>query len=66
VAMLTTTSFESLARMQMRALGAEVPLVVVEHPIGGIGPDAVELRGAAAAEQGATWFEAALKRSNGG
>jgi hypothetical protein len=64
--MLTTTSFQSLARMQMRALRTEVPLVIVEHPIGGIGPSAVELRGAAAAEQGIEWFEAARARTQRG
>ena len=55
--MLTTTSFESLARMQMRALGGDVPLVIVEHPIGGIGAEALEMRCMAAAEQGVAWLE---------
>jgi hypothetical protein len=64
--MLTTTSFQSLARMQMRALGADVPLVIVEHPIGGIGAPALEMRGAAAAEQGIEWFEAARARTRSG
>jgi hypothetical protein len=56
--MLTTRSFERLARMQMRALGdEELRLIIVEHPIGGIDAAALEARCADAAAQAADWFE---------
>jgi hypothetical protein len=62
VVLLTTTSFEKLARMQMRALGDEdLPLVVVEHPIGGIAGPALDARTGIAAEQGLAWFESLLQ-----
>jgi hypothetical protein len=64
--MLTTTSFEKLARMQMRALGGEVPLVIVEHPIGGIDKSALETRFMAAAEQGVEWLQAARAQHRDG
>jgi hypothetical protein len=55
--MLTTTSFEPLARMQMRALGDEsLDLVIVRHPIGGVAPKELEERCAEAVEQGLGWF----------
>jgi len=39
VAMLASTSFVGLAKMQARALGADMlDLIVVTHPIGGITP----------------------------
>ncbi len=64
--MLTTTSFEKLARMQMRALSGDVPLVIVEHPIGGIDASSLEMRCTAAAEQGVEWLKAARARHRDG
>jgi hypothetical protein len=62
VILLTTTSFEQLARMQMRALGDEdLSLAVVEHPIGGITGPALAARSATAAELGLAWFESLLE-----
>jgi hypothetical protein len=66
VAMLTTTSFESLARMQMRALGDEaLDLIVVDHPIGGINQAALEQRCAQAVPQAFEWFEPEAGRRPG-
>jgi hypothetical protein len=57
VAMLTTTSFEALARMQMRALGDdELDLIVVAHPIGGINRATLEQRYEEAVPQALDWF----------
>lgn len=62
VALLTTTSFEALARMQMRALGDEgLDLLVVTHPLGGIGAEALAARSAEAVEQGTAWFGRAIR-----
>jgi hypothetical protein len=62
--MLTTTSFESLARMQMRALGDEsLDLLIVSHPIGGIVPAVLEARCAEAVEQGLSWFRRVAKEA---
>jgi hypothetical protein len=56
--MLTTRSFERLARMQMRALDdEELRLIVVEHPIGGIDAAALEARCTDAAAQAVHWYE---------
>jgi hypothetical protein len=56
--MLTTSSFERLARMQMRALGDEdLKLIVVEHPIGGIDAATLAARCADAADQAVEWFD---------
>jgi hypothetical protein len=61
--MLTTTSFVPLAKMQMRALGDEsLELVIVSHPIGGIGGEALEARYAEAIPQGESWLQAAIDR----
>lgn len=42
---VTTTAFETLARKEAYALGMEaLPLLVVEHPLGGQGPEGVTRR----------------------
>ncbi len=64
--MLTTTSFEALARMQARALGDEsLVLIVVEHPIGGIDAMTLRSRCAEASEQAGRWFGAEVARRRG-
>jgi hypothetical protein len=63
VALLTTTGFEQLARMQARALGdEELEMIVVQHPIGGIGAAALHDRCDDAAGQALSWFASELAR----
>ena len=49
---MTTTAFEALARHEAHTLGMEaLPLLVVEHPLGGEPPERVAERAAAAVAQ---------------
>ena len=66
MAMLTTTSFESLARMQMRALGDEsLDLILVDHPIGGINQATLAQRCQEAVPQALAWYEREAGRRPG-
>jgi len=50
--LITTTVFQRLARGEMAALGAAgLPLLVIEHPLGGETPEGVSRRVAQAVEQ---------------
>lgn len=49
---VTTTAFETLARHEAHTLGMEsLPLLVVDHPLGGEPAERIELRAANAARQ---------------
>jgi hypothetical protein len=49
---VTTTAFETLAHHEAHTLGMEdLPLLVVDHPLGGEPPERIELRAARAASQ---------------
>jgi hypothetical protein len=49
---VTTTAFETLAHHEAHTLGMEtLPLLVVDHPLGGEPPERIEARAAAAATQ---------------
>jgi hypothetical protein len=44
-AVICTTTFEGLAARAAEALGVEgLPLVVIRHPLGGLGPEEVAAR----------------------
>jgi hypothetical protein len=50
--LITTSVFERLAQGEMSALGAlGLPLIVIEHPLGGEAPEGVGRRVAQAADQ---------------
>ncbi|HKW94778.1 MAG TPA: hypothetical protein VJX92_23030 [Methylomirabilota bacterium] len=50
--MITTTVFQRLAVGEMAALGASgLPLLVIQHPLGGEAPDEVSRRAEQAVEQ---------------
>jgi hypothetical protein len=54
---VTTTAFEGLARHEAHTLGMEtLPLLVVQHPLGGEPAERVAERAAAAVAQLATRF----------
>jgi len=42
--LIVTEAFKSLALTQMKARRAEVPLIVIPHPLGGLKPAEVEDR----------------------
>jgi hypothetical protein len=49
---VTTTAFETLAHHEAHTLGMEgLPLLVVDHPLGGEPPARIEMRAARAASQ---------------
>ena len=49
---VTTTAFETLAHHEAHTLGMEdLPLLVVDHPLGGEPPERIEARAARAASQ---------------
>ena len=51
-ALIGTTVFQNLAVSEMAALGATaLPLIVIQHPLGGEKPDAVSRRAREAVEQ---------------
>jgi hypothetical protein len=51
-ALIGTTVFQTLAVSEMAALGATaLPLIVIQHPLGGEKPDAVSRRALQAVEQ---------------
>jgi hypothetical protein len=51
-AVVTTTAFETLAHHEAHTLGMEgLPLLVIEHPLGGEPPDRVAAKAAAAVTQ---------------
>jgi len=51
-AVVTTTAFETLARHEAHTLGMEgLPLLVVDHPLGGEPPDRVAEKAARAIAQ---------------
>ena len=48
-AVICSTPFEKLGRAQARVLGVpDLPLVMIEHPLGGLSMDAVRARAAQA------------------
>ena len=50
--LISTAAFHRLARGEMAALGAAaLPLLVVDHPLGGEPPEAVDHRARQAADQ---------------
>jgi hypothetical protein len=50
--LITTTVFQRLALGEMAALGAGgLPLLVIQHPLGGEAPDGVSRRAEQAVEQ---------------
>ena len=50
--LITTTVFQSLALGEMAALGATgLPLLVIQHPLGGEAPEGVSRRAVQAVEQ---------------
>ena len=50
--LITTTAFQRLALAEMAALGAGgLPLLVIDHPLGGEKPEGVSRRAAQAVEQ---------------
>jgi hypothetical protein len=50
--LITTTVFQPVALEEMSSLGAtSLPLLVIEHPLGGESPEGVSRRAAQAAEQ---------------
>ena len=50
--LISTTVFQKLALSEMNALGATtLPLLVVQHPLGGEKPEGVSRRAAQAVEQ---------------
>jgi hypothetical protein len=50
--LIATTVFQKLALSEMAALGATaLPLLVIQHPLGGERPDGVSRRAAQAVEQ---------------
>lgn len=50
--LIATTAFQNLAVSEMAALGVSgVPLVVIEHPLGGQRPESVARRAEQAVEQ---------------
>ena len=50
--MVTTTAFETLARHEAHTLGMEdLPLVVIDHPLGGEPPERVADKAAHAVRQ---------------
>jgi len=52
---VTTTAFETLAHHEAHTLGMEgIPLLVVDHPLGGEAPDRVAEKAARAVAQLAT------------
>jgi hypothetical protein len=56
---VTTTAFEALARHEAHTLGmGALPLLVIEHPLGGEPPERVQAKAARAVAQ----LEAALGR----
>jgi len=59
-ALIATTVFQNLAVSEMAALGAAaLPLIVVQHPLGGERPEAVSRRAQQAVEQLASLLGAA-------
>ncbi len=51
-AVVTTTAFEVLARHEAHTLGMEaLPILVIDHPLGGEPPDRVAAKAARAAAQ---------------
>ena len=49
---VTTTAFETLAHQEAHTLGMEaLPLLVVDHPLGGEPAERIEIRAAHAASQ---------------
>ena len=50
--MVTTSAFEALARHEAHTLGMEnLPLLVIDHPLGGEPPDRVAAKAARAVTQ---------------
>jgi hypothetical protein len=50
--LIATTAFQNLALSELTALGAAgLPLLIVEHPLGGERPDAIARRAQQALEQ---------------
>ena len=65
-AVITTTAFGGLAKMTAGALGDPgLMLITLEHPLGGIGPDALGERAQSAADQAAGWLAEVVKRRSG-
>jgi hypothetical protein len=52
VAVVTTSAFEALARHEAHTLGMEdLPLIVIDHPLGGEPPERVKEKAARAVAQ---------------
>lgn len=49
--LIATTVFQNLAVSEMAALGAALPLLVIQHPLGGEKPESVSRRAMQAVEQ---------------
>jgi hypothetical protein len=49
--LIGTTAFQRLAVSEMQSLGATLPVLVVEHPLGGESPEGVARRARQAFEQ---------------
>ena len=49
--LIATTVFQNLAVSEMAALGAVLPLLVIQHPLGGEKPESVSRRAMQAVEQ---------------
>lgn len=49
--LIATTVFQNLAVSEMAALGAVLPLLVIQHPLGGEKPESVSRRALQAVEQ---------------
>ena len=49
--LIATSVFQNLAVSEMAALGAVLPLLVIQHPLGGEKPESVSRRALQAVEQ---------------
>jgi hypothetical protein len=49
--LIATSVFQNLAVSEMAALGAVLPLLVIQHPLGGEKPESVSRRATQAVEQ---------------
>ncbi len=57
-AVICSTPFEKLGRAQARVLGAaDLPLVMIQHPLGGLGIEDVRARASQAAPAVVNWLQ---------
>ena len=65
-AVITTTAFQGLAKMTAGALGDPgLTLITLEHPLGGIGAEALGARAQIAADRIAEWLAEVARRRSG-